>query len=299
MDTGPEKVVMSTDLPGAISRRQGKVRDIYEYRDGLLIVASDRLSAFDVVMPTGIPDKGKVLTQVSLFWFDRMADIVPNHLISDQVADFPAEVQDHGDVLVGRTMWVRRAEVIPIECVVRGYLAGAGWQAYQKGEPYCGHELPDGLQEASKLPEPIFTPTTKAEEGHDLELTREQCCEICDAEIVASIEQTSLGIYESAAEHAAHHGLILADTKFEFGTVDGDMVLIDEALTPDSSRYWEAEQWEPGKQPVGFDKQYTRDYLDGLDWDKTPPGPPLPGEVVAKTRELYVELMRRLTGREP
>ncbi len=299
MDTGPEKVVMSTDLPGAIRRRQGKVRDIYEYPDGLLIVASDRLSAFDVVMPTGIPDKGKVLTQVSLFWFDRMKGIVPNHLISDRVEDFPAEVQDYHEVLEGRTMWVRKAEVIPIECVVRGYLSGAAWRAYQRGESYCGHELPAGLVEASKLPEPIFTPTTKAEKGHDLELTREQCYERWDAETVDRVEATSLRIYEAAASHAAEHGLILADTKFEFGVVDGDLLLVDELLTPDSSRYWESEQWEPGKQPVGFDKQYTRDYLDGLDWDKTPPGPPLPGEVVAKTRELYLELMRRLTGREP
>jgi phosphoribosylaminoimidazole-succinocarboxamide synthase len=290
---------MSTDLPGAISRRQGKVRDIYEYADGLLIVSTDRLSAFDVVMATGIPDKGKVLTQVSLYWFDRMENIVPNHLISDRVADFPAQVQDYAEVLEGRTMWVRKAEVIPIECVARGYLSGAAWRAYQEGESYCGHELPEGLQEASKLPEPIFTPTTKAEEGHDIELTREQCCQLCDPELVARLEDISLRIYEAAAEHAAEHGLILADTKYEFGTADGELILIDELLTPDSSRYWDAEQWEPGSQPVGFDKQYTRDYLDGLDWDKTPPGPPLPGEVVARTRELYVELMRRLTGREP
>jgi len=299
VDTGPEKVVMCTDLPGAISRRQGKVRDIYEYPDGLLIVTTDRLSAFDVVLPTGIPDKGKVLTQVSLFWFQQTEEIVPNHLISDQVQDFPSEAQDYAEALEGRSTWVRRAEVIPIECVVRGYLAGHAWEAYQKGKPYCGHELPEGLLEASKLPEPIFTPTTKAEQGHDVDLTREQCCEICSTELAARIEEISLSIYQAASEHAAQHGLLLADTKFEFGMTDGELLLIDELLTPDSSRYWDAGQWEPGKPPVGFDKQYTRDYLAGLDWDQTPPGPELPGEVVAKTRGLYVELMRRLTGRGP
>jgi len=299
MDSGPEKVVMSTDLPGALSRRQGKVRDLYEYPEGLLIAATDRLSAFDVVMPTGIPDKGKVLTQVSLFWFDMMKDIVSNHLISDQVEDFPAEVQDYAAVLEGRTLWVRKAEIIPIECVARGYLSGALWRAYQDGEPYCGHELPPGMLEADKLFEPIFTPTTKAEQGHDLELSREQCCELCDPDLVTRIENISLCIYMEAHEHAADRGLIVADTKLEFGRADGELILVDELLTPDSSRYWDAEQWAPGRQPVGFDKQYTRDYLDSLDWDKTPPGPALPGEVVAKTRELYVELMRRLTGREP
>ncbi len=299
MASGPTRVVMSTDLPGAISRRQGKVRDIYEYEDGLLLVASDRISAFDVVMPTGIPDKGKVLTQVSAFWFDRTKHIIPNHLISTDPADFPEVVQPYADLLEGRAMWCRRAEVMPVECVVRGYLAGGAWRAYQKGEPYCGYEFPPGLREAEKLEEPIFTPTTKAESGHDIPITREQCVEMCSKSRARQMEEIAIELYRFAAEHAEKHGLLLADTKFEFGLADGELILIDELLTPDSSRYWDAEQWRPGHQPVGFDKQYLRDWLDGLDWDKTPPGPELPGDVVAKTRELYIELMRRLTGREP
>ncbi len=299
MAEGPTKVVMSTDLPGAISRRQGKVRDIYEYADGLLLVASDRVSAFDVVMPTGIPDKGKVLTQVSAFWFDRTKDIVPNHLISIDVADFPEAVQPFAEILAGRAMWCRRAEVVPVECVVRGYLAGAAWRAYQDGEAYCGHEFPEGLREAEKLDEPIFTPTTKAESGHDIPLTREQCIELCGERHAMQMESTAIELYTFAAEHAEANGLLPADTKFEFGLVDDELLLIDELFTPDSSRYWDAAQWAPGRRPVGFDKQYLRDWLDTLDWDKTPPGPELPGHVVSRTRELYVELMRRLTGREP
>ncbi len=299
MSKEPTKVVMSTDLPGALSRRQGKVRDIYEYEDGLLLVASDRISAFDVVMPTGIPDKGKVLTQVSAFWFDRTKHIIPNHLISTDPADFPEVVQPYADLLEGRAMWCRRAEVMPVECVVRGYLAGGAWRAYQKGEPYCGYEFPPGLREAEKLEEPIFTPTTKAESGHDIPITHEQCVEMCSESRARQMEEIAIELYRFAAEHAEKHGLLLADTKFEFGLADGELILIDELLTPDSSRYWDAEQWRPGHQPVGFDKQYLRDWLDGLDWDKTPPGPELPGDVVAKTRELYIELMRRLTGREP
>ncbi len=300
MAGGPTRVVMSTDLPGAISRRQGKVRDIYEYPDGLLLVASDRISAFDVVMPTGIPDKGKVLTQVSAFWFDRTQGIIPNHLISTAPADFPEAVQGFAEMLDGRAMWCRKAEVVPVECVVRGYLAGAAWRAYEDGEPYCGHEFPEGLSEAEKLDEPIFTPTTKAESGHDIPITREQCVELCSDRHAAQMERVAVELYRFAAEHAEKNGLLLADTKFEFGLIDDELVLIDELLTPDSSRYWDAEQWAPGHQPVGFDKQYLRDWLETLDgWDKTPPGPELPGDIVAKTRELYVELMRRLTGRTP
>jgi phosphoribosylaminoimidazole-succinocarboxamide synthase len=291
---------MSTDLPGAISRRQGKVRDIYEYEDGVLLVASDRISAFDVVMPTGIPDKGKVLTQVSSFWFDKTKHIVPNHLISTDVADFPEVVQPYADMLEGRTMWCKKAEPMPVECVVRGYLAGSAWRAYERGETYCGYDFPDGLQEAEKLEEPLFTPSTKAQEGHDMPITMEQCVELCCHEDAMAMESNSIEIYEYAWLHASESGLLLADTKFEFGMIDGELTLIDELLTPDSSRYWEASQWRPGRQPVGFDKQYLRDWLDSLDdWDKTPPGPPLPGHIVSKTRELYIELMERLTGRTP
>ncbi|MEA3401406.1 MAG: phosphoribosylaminoimidazolesuccinocarboxamide synthase [Armatimonadota bacterium] len=293
------KVVMSTDLPGAISRRQGKVRDIFEYEDGLLMVASDRVSAFDVVMPTGIPDKGKVLTQVSAFWFDRTHHIVPNHLISTQVADLPEKVQEYADLLEGRAMWCRKAEVIPIECVVRGYLSGSAWRAYAEGEPYCGYTFPEGMREAERLDRPIFTPSTKAEEGHDVPITREQCVELCGEERAMQIESLSIELYQYAADHAQQNGLLLADTKFEFGLIDDELVLVDEVLTPDSSRYWDEDQWRPGHQPEGFDKQYLRDWLDEQDWDKTPPGPELPGHVVARTRELYVELMQRLTGRTP
>ena len=299
MNTGPAKVVLSTDLPGAVSRRQGKVRDIYEYEDGLLIVATDRLSAFDVVMPTGIPDKGKVLTQVSSYWFDKTRSIIGNHLISTDVADFPEAAGGYADILAGRSMWCRKADVLPVECVVRGYMSGALWRHYSEGEPYCGHALPDGLSEADRLPEPIFTPTTKADEGHDLPLDREACVELCCEETALKIEYTALEIYKYAAEHAENNGLLLADTKFEFGEVDGELILVDELLTPDSSRYWDAAQWRPGHQPMGFDKQYVRDYLDSLDWDKTPPAPDLPAEIVAKTGQLYLELMRRLTGRQP
>ncbi len=300
MASGPEKVVMKTDLPGAISRREGKVRDIYEYEDGLLLVATDRVSAFDVVMPTGIPDKGKVLTQVSAFWFDKTKHIIPNHLISTDVADFPEEVQPYADMLEGRSMWCRKAEVVPVECVVRGYLAGSAWRAYQRGETYCGYNFPEGLREAEKLDNPLFTPSTKAEEGHDIPITMEQCVELCCEEDAMAMESNSIQLYKYAWEHAKQNGLLLADTKFEFGRIDGELVLIDELLTPDSSRYWDEEQWEPGNQPVGFDKQYLRDWLDRLDdWDKTPPGPELSGEIVAETRELYLELMERLTGRRP
>ncbi|MFW5868448.1 MAG: phosphoribosylaminoimidazolesuccinocarboxamide synthase [Armatimonadota bacterium] len=300
MSSGPTKVVMSTDLPGAISRRQGKVRDIYEYEDGMLLVATDRISAFDVVMPTGIPDKGKVLTQVSKFWFDRTKHIVPNHLISTDVADFPEAVQPFAEMLEGRSMWCMKAEPMPVECVVRGYLAGSAWRAYQRGETYCGYNFPDGLKEAERLDEPLFTPSTKAEEGHDMPITIEQCVELCCHKDAMAMQGNSIEIYKYAWEHASKSGLLLADTKFEFGLVDGELTLIDELLTPDSSRYWEASEWRPGRQPEGFDKQYLRDWLEGLDdWDKTPPGPKLPGHVVSKTRELYIELMERLTGETP
>ncbi|MFP4250692.1 MAG: phosphoribosylaminoimidazolesuccinocarboxamide synthase [Armatimonadota bacterium] len=300
MSGGPAKVIMSTDLPGAISRRQGKVRDIYEYEDGMLLVATDRISAFDVVMPTGIPDKGKVLTQVSKFWFDKTKHIVPNHLISTDVADFPEAVAPFAEMLEGRSMWCKKAEPMPVECVVRGYLAGSAWRAYQKGETYCGYDFPDGLREAEKLEEPLFTPSTKAEEGHDMPITIEQCVELCCHKDAMAMQGNSIEIYKYAWEHASKSGLLLADTKFEFGLVDGELTLIDELLTPDSSRYWEASEWRPGHQPEGFDKQYLRDWLNGLDdWDKTPPGPELPGHVVSKTRELYLELMERLTGETP
>lgn len=288
--------VLETDLPGAINRRRGKVRDIYEYEDGLLLVASDRISAFDCVMPNGIPDKGRVLTGLSVFWFDRLSDIIPNHLISADVSDFPAVVDDHSDLLDGRAMWVKKAEVVPIECVARGYLSGSGWRSYQDCGEICGHKLPEGLRESGRLPEPIFTPATKAETGHDENITCEMCARLVGSELANWLEEVTLRLYTEAADYLDDHGLILADTKFEFGLVDGDLILIDEALTPDSSRYWDRDRYEPGRPQDSLDKQPVRDYLDTLDWDKKPPAPQLPADVVADTRRRYREIYRRITG---
>lgn len=289
--------LISTDLPGALTRRQGKVRDIYEYAgERLLIVASDRISTFDVVMGTGVPGKGRILTQISLFWFGETEDIVANHLVSADVADFPAEVQAQADILEGRSMLTRKAEVIPVECVVRGYIAGAGWKEYQQEGTVGGQGVPAGLVEGDKLPEPLFTPTTKAEAGHDESISFDQVAELVGAGTGAELRDKAIELYSCAAAHASSRGLILADTKFEFGVIDGKLRLIDEALTPDSSRYWDMAQYEPGRPLPSFDKQYVRDYVESLDWNKEPPGPELPDEVVARTVELYEETWRRLTS---
>lgn len=296
MSAQPERTILKTDLPGAISSRSGKVRDIYDYGDAMLIVASDRISAFDVIMANGIPGKGKILTQLSLFWFDLLEGVSPHHLISAEVADFPEPVRGMSDILEGRTMWCKKAQVIKVEAVVRGYLAGSGWKSYQESGEICGHELPPGLVESDKLPEPIFTPTTKADSGHDLPMTREDVVEALGESQAEALESNTIELYLKASEHAASHGFIIADTKFEFGMADGEMILIDEVLTPDSSRYWDAERYEPGKPQDGFDKQFVRDYLETLDWNKEPPGPELPGEVIARTREIYQAALRRLTG---
>jgi len=299
MSDRPEQAVLETDLPGAISRRQGKVRDIYDYGEGLLIVASDRISAFDVVMLNGIPGKGKVLTQLSVFWFDLTRRIVANHLISDEVADFPAAVQSQADLLADRSMWCRKAQVVPIECVVRGYLAGSGWKSYQQTGEVCGHKLPPGLVEADRLPEPIFTPTTKEESGHDLPVTMAEVRDQIGTELADKLQDTALHVYTFGAEYAASRGLLLCDTKFEFGLVDGELILVDEMLTPDSSRYWDAAKYEPGRsQGDAFDKQYVRDYLEAIDWNKQPPAPALPPEVAGRTSEKYREAYRQLAGRE-
>lgn len=290
--------VMETDLPGALSRRQGKVRDIYEYEDGLLLVATDRISAFDCVMPNGIPDKGRILTGLSVFWFDRLSDVIPNHLVSADVADFPEVLSDHADLLDGRAMWVEKADVIAIECVARGYLSGSAWREYKDCGEICGHILPEGLVESEKLPEPIFTPATKAETGHDENITCDMCAELVGSEMARWLENVTLELYSSAADYLDDRGLILADTKFEFGLVDGDLTLIDEALTPDSSRYWDKDLYEPGRPQDSLDKQPVRDYLDTLEWDKTPPAPQLPPEIVADTRRRYREIYRRVTGEE-
>lgn len=291
-----EMTVLKTDLPGAVASRSGKVRDVYEYADGMLIVASDRISAFDVIMANGIPEKGKILTQLSLMWFDLLKSVTPNHLISASVSDFPEAAQPFADILEGRTMWCKKAQVIPVEAIVRGYLAGSGWKSYQKTGEVCGHKLPPGLVQSQKLPEPIFTPTAKAESGHDWDMTREEVADQLGAELAGKLESKAIEVYLKASEYAAEHGFIIADTKFEFGLVDGEMILIDEVLTPDSSRYWDVDKYEPGKAQEAYDKQYVRDYLETLDWNKEPPGPELPAEVVARTRDIYRETLRRLTS---
>jgi len=296
MSDTPERTVLKTDLPGAASFRSGKVRDVYDYGDGLLIIASDRISAFDVIMANGIPGKGKILTQLSLHWFSLLGEVLPNHLISADMADFPAPVQEFGDILDGRTMWCKKAEVIPVEAIVRGYLAGSGWKSYQKTSEVCGVKLPPGLVQSEKLPEPIFTPTAKAESGHDWDMTQAEVEDQIGKELADKLQSKAIELYMTASEYAADHGFIIADTKFEFGLVDGEMILIDEVLTPDSSRYWDVNKYEAGKPQEAFDKQYVRDYLETLDWNKEPPGPELPGEVVARTREIYQETLRRLTG---
>ncbi len=296
MSESVEKTILATDLPGADSRRAGKVRDIYEFGNNLLVVASDRISCFDVVMPNGIPGKGKMLTQLSAFWFRKTEHLVPNHLISTDVADFPEAVADYADILAGRTMWVRKAKIAPVECVVRGYLAGSAWKSYRESGEICGHHLPGGLTEADKLPEPILTPATKSSSGHDVNIAREEVIKITGERLAADLERESLKLYEFGAEYAAECGFILADAKFEFGLINGDLILVDEIFTPDAARYWDIEKWEPGHPQQSFDKQYVRDYLESLDWDKEPPAPELPPEVVARTREIYQETMQRLLG---
>jgi phosphoribosylaminoimidazole-succinocarboxamide synthase len=289
-------VISQTDFAGLKLRARGKVRDIYELGDQLLIVATDRLSAFDVVLPTPIPDKGPVLTQLSLFWFEKLASIVPNHVISaDNLAGVLAP---YADALQGRAMLVRRTEPVPIECVVRGYLSGSGWKDYQKTGSVCGIALPAGLRESDRLPEPIFTPSTKATTGHDENISFDETVARIGQPLAEKLRDTSLAIYKSAAEFASARGIIIADTKFEFGLVGGELIWIDEALTPDSSRFWPGNQYMPGKPQPSFDKQYVRDYLEKIGWNKQPPAPPLPADVVAATRDKYREAYQRVTGHE-
>jgi len=291
-----EEAVLHTDIPGLKLLRRGKVRDIYE-RDAehLLIVATDRISAFDCVMREGIPGKGKILTRMSLFWFDFLKDTVSTHLVTADVEDMGEEARASAAVLEGRTMLVRKAEVFPVECVVRGYLAGSGWREYREGGTVCGVQIPPGLREAEKLPEPIFTPATKAASGHDENITFERMCDIIGKEDAVRIRDLAVEIYTRAAEYAASKGIIIADTKFEFGRVDGGIRLVDEVLTPDSSRFWPASEYRVGGSPPSYDKQFVRDYLDSLDWDKNPPPPPLPADVIEKTRDKYMEALTRLT----
>src|SRR5580700_4502146 len=290
------KVIRETNFPGIAPMARGKVRDIYDLGDRLLIVATDRLSAFDVVLPTPIPDKGRVLTQLSLFWFEKLADIVPNHVIS--ASNFSGELAAYAGALEGRAMLVRRTEPIPIECVVRGYLSGSGWKDYQKTGAVCGIALPAGLRESDRLPEPIFTPSTKATSGHDENISFDETVATVGRSLAEKLRDTSLAIYRSAVEHAASRGIIIADTKFEFGLIGDELIWIDEALTPDSSRFWPADEYVPGRTQPSFDKQYVRNYLEKIGWNKQAPGPALPADVVAATQGKYREAYQRITGHE-
>jgi phosphoribosylaminoimidazole-succinocarboxamide synthase len=287
-------VVRETHLEG-LKVRRGKVRDVYDLGDRLLIVATDRLSAYDVVLPTGIPDKGRILTALSLWWFDFLKDLTPNHLISADVRQMGPEAQAHAADLAGRSMLCRKANVFPIECVVRGYLAGSGWREYTKSGTVCGTKLPAGLKQCDRLPEPMFTPSTKAESGHDENINFEQAAKTIGTKAATALRDLSLAVYKKAAEYARQHGIIIADTKFEWGEVDGTIILVDEVLTPDSSRFWPADTYEPGHDQPSFDKQFVRNWLDTLTWDKTPPGPELPDDIVSATRTKYVEAYERLT----
>lgn len=289
--------ICETALPGREPNARGKVRDIYDLGDRLLIVATDRLSAFDWVNPVGIPDKGKILTQMSLFWFDRVQDIVRTHLISADIADFPEEFQAYPDVFAGRSMLVHKVDMFPVEFVVRGYLAGSGWKEYRENGTVCGIKLPPGLVESSRLANPIFTPATKAVDGHDINISPDEAADILGQDWADAASRAALKVYGRGRDIAEQRGIILADTKFEFGTRDGELVLADEVLTPDSSRFWPADAYKPGQGQPSYDKQYVRDWLETTGWDKNSPPPPLPDEVVEKTREKYVEAYRRLTGK--
>ncbi len=292
------KLVLTTDFPDLKLAARGKVRDIYDLGDTLLIVTTDRISAFDVIMNEAIPNKGYVLTQISAYWFREMEGIIKNHIISTDVADFPKECQPYAETLAGRSMLVKKAAPLAAECIVRGYLSGSGWKDYQQTGAICGIKLPAGLKESDRLPEPIFTPSTKAELGtHDENISFETMSEICGAEIAQRVREVTLAIYEKARGIADQKGIIIADTKFEYGIYQGELIIIDECMTPDSSRFWPKESYQPGGPQPSFDKQFLRDYLETLDWGKTAPAPPLPEEIVAKTAEKYMEALVKLTGK--
>jgi phosphoribosylaminoimidazole-succinocarboxamide synthase len=294
-----DSVLLQTDFPELELHASGKVRDVYRLdNEHLLFVATDRISAFDYVLATGIPFKGQVLTQVSLFWFDLLKNIVPNHLVSADVSQYPAIVHKYVNQLRGRSMMVVRGDMFPVECVVRGYLSGSGWKEYQSSGKVCGISLPSGLKESDKLPEPIFTPATKATTGHDENISFEQMCKIVDPEDARRLRDISLKLYTTAADYARERGIIIADTKFEFGRTAAGITLADEVLTPDSSRFWPADRYRPGQAQESYDKQYVRDYLEQIRWNKKPPAPSLPPEVARRTSEKYLEAYRQLTGRE-
>ncbi|MBI4772775.1 MAG: phosphoribosylaminoimidazolesuccinocarboxamide synthase [Deltaproteobacteria bacterium] len=290
-------VVMETQLSGLNLLNRGKVRDIYDLGDTLLIVATDRISAFDVIMSDPIPGKGEILTKISEFWFRQMTDLIDNHVLSFDVADFPKTCRPHADVLRNRTMWVKKAKPLTIECIVRGYLAGSGWKDYKNSGSVCGYPLPSGLLESAELAEPLFTPSTKAELGtHDENITLDQAERLVGKERLKQVREASLSIYKRARAIAKERGIVIADTKFEFGDSNGKLILIDEILTPDSSRFWPRDEYEPGRSQRSYDKQFLRDYLESLDWDKRPPAPKLPPDIIEQTRKRYREALERLTG---
>jgi len=294
------QIVMETKLPVKLFRK-GKVRDVYDLDDYLLIVATDRISAFDVIMPNGIPSKGQILNMISAFWFSLTKDIVANHVVTTDVneivAKFPV-LKGSEEILFGRTLLAKKTQLIKIECVVRGYLAGSGWKEYKEKGSICGRKMPEGLKESQRIPFPIFTPSTKADEGHDMNISEQEMMNVVGEKIGNEIKEESLIVYEKAREYAEKKGIIIADTKFEFGMLDGKIILIDEILTPDSSRFWSQKNYVPGRSQDSFDKQYVRDYLESLIWDKTPPAPPLPDEIVRRTREKYVEAYEIITGKK-
>jgi len=291
-----KNILLATEMPGLELRARGKVRDVYEAGDRLVIVATDRISAFDYILATGIPAKGRVLTQLSIFWFEFLRDLVPTHFLTSRVEEYPAPFPNFRDQLEGRSMLVRRAEMVEIECVARGYLSGSGWKEYSQSGTVCGIRLPAGLKESSKLPEPIFTPSTKAQSGHDENISFERMAALVGGEMAARLRDLTLAIYERGARYAESKGIIIADTKFEFGMVAGQLVLADEVLTPDSSRFWPADTYRPGGPQHSYDKQYVRDYLESIRWNKQPPAPALPDEVAARTSEKYLQAYRALTG---
>jgi phosphoribosylaminoimidazole-succinocarboxamide synthase len=291
------EALLQSDLPVPV--RRGKVRDVYDLGDSLLIVATDRISAFDVIMPNGIPDKGKILTALSLFWFERFGGRFEHHLLGADTSKFPAPLAQYASQIAGRSMLVKKAAVVPIECVARGYLAGSGWKEYQQTQSVCGVRLPPGLRQCDKLPQPIFTPATKEDSGHDINISYEEAAARVGEETASVLRDRTLSLYSQAADYAADRGVIIADTKFEFGRLpDGRLILIDEILTPDSSRFWPADQYQPGRDQPSFDKQFVRNWLERQPWDKTPPAPALPPDVVEGTRWRYLEAYERLTGRE-
>ncbi|MDD4979655.1 MAG: phosphoribosylaminoimidazolesuccinocarboxamide synthase [Candidatus Omnitrophica bacterium] len=291
-------ILLTTDFKDLKLYKRGKVRDVYDLGDKLLVVSTDRISCFDVVLPSGIPCKGQVLTGLSCFWFDFIREIIPHHFITSDINRYPKELQKYKGKLPGRSMLVVKTKPLPVECVVRGYLSGSGWKEYQRSGSVCGIKLPVDLRESDKLPEVIFTPSTKADTGHDMNITQKEVASAIGGDIADKLKRISIAIYKKASDYALNKGIIIADTKFEFGIEEDKLILIDEALTPDSSRFWPSDQYQPGKPQHSFDKQFVRDYLESLDWDKTPPAPKLPPEIIEKTSQKYLEAYKRLTGKE-